>query len=164
MLFRSAPLRPEFQEVYRKFRGNQLGSQILLYGPPGTGKTHIVKCLAGALNCQIAVVQTSEVLASVVGVAEKNIRDIFAQAAELDRCIIFLDEIDSICSDRSSDDARNTKSILTTMLTCMDGFMKTTNEGQLRIIVAATNLPWKLDSALKRGGRFETQKIGRAHV
>ena len=152
-----APLRPEFREVYKKFRGNQMGSQILLYGPPGTGKTHIVKCLAGALNCQIAVVQTSEVLASVVGVAEKNVRDIFAQAAELDRCIIFLDEIDSICSDRSSDDARNTKSILTTMLTCMDGFMKTTKVGQLRIIVAATNLPWKLDSALKRGGRFETQ-------
>lgn len=152
-----APLRPEFKDVYRKFRGTQMGSQILLYGPPGTGKTHIVKCLAGALNCQIAVVQTSEVLASVVGVAEKNVRDIFAQAAELDRCIIFLDEIDSICSDRSSDDARNTKSILTTMLTCMDGFMKTTKEGQLRIIVAATNLPWMLDSALKRGGRFETQ-------
>lgn len=152
-----APLRPEFVDIYRRFRGNQMGSQILLYGPPGTGKTHIVKCLAGALNCKIAVVQTSEVLASVVGVAEKNVRDIFAQAAELDRCIIFLDEIDSICSDRSSDDARNTKSILTTMLTCMDGFMKTKKEGQLRIIVAATNLPWKLDSALKRGGRFETQ-------
>lgn len=152
-----APLRPEFKDIYRKFRGNQMGSQILLYGPPGTGKTHIVKCLAGALNCKIAVVQTSEVLASVVGVAEKNVRDIFAQAAELDRCIIFLDEIDSICSDRSSDDSRNTKSILTTFLTCMDGFAKTTKEGQLRIIVAATNLPWKLDSALKRGGRFETQ-------
>lgn len=152
-----APLRPEFQAVYHKFRGEQLGSQILLYGPPGTGKTHIVKCLAGALNCKIAVVQTSEVLASVVGVAEKNVRDIFAQAAELDRCIIFLDEIDSICSDRSSDDSRHTKSILTTMLTCMDGFMKTKNPNQLRIIVAATNLPWKLDSALKRGGRFETQ-------
>lgn len=152
-----APLRPEFKEVYRKFRGEQLGTQILLYGPPGTGKTHIVKCLAGALNCKIAVVQTSEVLASVVGVAEKNMRDIFAQAAELDRCIIFLDEIDSICSDRSSDDSRHTKSILTTMLTCMDGFIKTTKPHQLRIIVAATNLPWKLDSALKRGGRFETQ-------
>lgn len=152
-----APLRPEFKDVYRKFRGTQMGSQILLFGPPGTGKTHIVKCLAGALNCQIAVVQTSEVLASIVGVAEKNVRDIFAQAAELDRCIIFLDEIDSICSDRSSDDSRNTKSILTTLLTCMDGFMKNTREGQLRIIVAATNLPWKLDSALKRGGRFETQ-------
>ncbi len=152
-----APLRPEFKEVYRKFRGDQMGSQILLYGPPGTGKTHIVKCLAGALNCKIAVVQTSEVLASVVGVAEKNVRDIFAQASELDRCIIFLDEIDSICSDRSSDDSRNTKSILTTLLTCMDGFAKTSKDGQLRIIVAATNLPWKLDSALKRGGRFETQ-------
>ena len=152
-----APLRPEFQEVYQKFRGAQMGSQILLYGPPGTGKTHIVKCLAGALNCKIAVVQTSEVLASVVGIAEKNIRDIFAQAGELERCIIFLDEIDSICSDRSSDDSRNTKSILTTLLTCMDGFVKTKKDGQLRIIVAATNLPWKLDSALKRGGRFETQ-------
>lgn len=152
-----APLRPEFQTVYHKFRGNQLGTQILLYGPPGTGKTHIVKCLAGALNCKIAVVQTSEVLASVVGVAEKNMRDIFAQAAKLDRCIIFLDEIDSICSDRSSDDSRHTKSVLTTMLTCMDGFLKTTKPHQLRIIVAATNLPWKLDSALKRGGRFETQ-------
>ena len=152
-----APLRPEFQEVYRTFRGNQLGSQILLYGPPGTGKTHIVKCLAGALNCKIAVVQTSEVLASIVGVAEKNIRDIFAQAAELNRCIIFFDEIDSVCADRDSDDSRHTKSILTTLLTCMDGFMKTKKEGQLRIIVAATNLPWKLDAALKRGGRFETQ-------
>ena len=152
-----APLRPEFQAVYHKFRGDQLGTQILLYGPPGTGKTHIVKCLAGALNCKIAVVQTSEVLASVVGVAEKNMRDIFNQAAELDRCIIFLDEIDSICSDRSSDDSRHTKSILTTMLTCMDGFLKTKKPNQLRIIVAATNLPWKLDAALKRGGRFETQ-------
>lgn len=152
-----APLRPEFQAVYHKFRGNQLGAQILLYGPPGTGKTHIVKCLAGALQCKIAVVQTSEVLASVVGVAEKNIRDIFEQASKLDRCIIFFDEIDSICSDRDSDDSRHTKSVLTTLLTCMDGFLKTKNPDQLRIIVAATNLPWKLDSALKRGGRFETQ-------
>ena len=152
-----APLRSEFKAVYHKFRGDQLGTQILLYGPPGTGKTHIVKCLAGALNCKIAVVQTSEILASVVGVAEKNMRDIFSQAAKLDRCIIFLDEIDSICSDRSSDDSRHTKSILTTMLTCMDGFLKTKKPDQLRIIVAATNLPWKLDPALKRGGRFETQ-------
>lgn len=152
-----APLRPEFKEVYHKFRGDQLGTQVLLYGPPGTGKTHIVKCLAGALNCKIAVVQTSELLASVVGVAEKNMSDIFAQAAELERCIIFLDEIDSICSDRSSEDSRHTRSVLTTMLTCMDGFIKTKKPGQLRIVVAATNLPWKLDPALKRGGRFETQ-------
>lgn len=152
-----APLRPEFQEVYHRFRGNQMGTQLLLYGPPGTGKTFLVRCLAGALNCKIAVVQTSEVLASVVGVAEKNIRDIFNQASELERCILFFDEIDSICSDRNSDDSKYTKSILTTMLTCMDGFMKTKKPGQLRIIVAATNLPWKLDSALKRGGRFETQ-------
>lgn len=152
-----APLRPEFREVYRRFRGDQANSQILLYGPPGSGKTHIVRCLAGALNCKIAIVSASEVLASVVGVAEKNIRDVFAQAEKLERCIIFIDEIDSLCSDRDSPDSRNTKSVLTTLLTCMDGFIKTTEPGRLRIIVAATNLPWKLDPALKRGGRFETQ-------
>jgi SpoVK/Ycf46/Vps4 family AAA+-type ATPase len=152
-----APLKGEYKELYKRFRGNEVGSQILLWGPPGTGKTHIVRCLAGALNCKIAVIQISEILASIVGVAEKSIRDIFAQASKLDRCIIFFDEIDAICSDRSSDDSRHTKSILTTLLTNMDGFVKTKKEGQLRIIVAATNLPWKLDSALKRGGRFENQ-------
>ena len=152
-----APLHPDCREIYHTFRGDQLGTQILLYGPPGTGKTHIVKCLAGALGCKIAVVQTSEILASIVGVAEKHMRDVFAQASELDRCIIFIDEIDSLCSDRDSIDSRNTKSILTTMLTCMDGFVKTKSPEQLRIIVAATNLPWKLDAALKRGGRFEKQ-------
>ena len=153
-----APMHPKLVDIYRKFRGNQVGMQILLYGPPGTGKTHIAKCLAGALGCKIAVVQTSEVLAGIVGVAEKRMRDIFKQAEEIDgNCIIFFDEIDSLCSSRDSLDSRNTKTILTTMLTCMDGFMKKTKPGQMRIVIAATNLPWKLDSALKRGGRFETQ-------
>ena len=152
-----APLKPEFQRVYRKFRGNDLGFQLLLFGPPGTGKTHMVRCLAGELKCKIAIVSASEILAGVVGVAEKNIRDVFQQASELDRCIIFIDEIDSICSDRGSEDSRHTKSVLTTLLTCMDGFTKGTKPGQLRIIIAATNLPWKLDPALKRGGRFEQQ-------
>ena len=152
-----APLRPEFRELYQSFRGDQVGTNILLYGPPGTGKTHIVRCLAGALGCKYAVVLASEILASVVGVAEKNVRDVFAQAEELDRSIIFIDEIDSLCSDRGSDDSRNTKSVLTTFLTCMDGFTKNKKEGQLRIVIAATNRPWALDAALKRGGRFETQ-------
>ena len=152
-----APLKPQFKEIYKKFRGDEKGSQILLWGPPGTGKTFIAKCMAGALNCPIAVVQTSEVLAGIVGVAEKNIRDIFNQASKLPRCIIFFDEIDSICSDRESMDSRNTKSVLTTLLTCMDGFVKTKNPDQLRIIIAATNLPWRLDPALKRGSRFDTQ-------
>ena len=152
-----APLRPEFQEFYRLFRGDQIGTQLLLYGPPGTGKTFIIKCLAGALNCKIAIISISEVLASVVGIAEKNIRDIFEEAQQYERCVIFFDEIDGLCGDRSSDDARNTKAILTTLLTCMDGFMKSKRDDQLRIIVGATNLPWKLDAALKRGGRFEKQ-------
>ena len=152
-----APLNSKYKDVYKKFRGNNLQSQYLLYGPPGTGKTHIVKCLAGALGCKIAVVQTSEILASVVGVGEKHMRAIFDQASKLDKCIIFFDEIDSIASGRETNDSSHTKSILTTMLTCMDGFTKEKKDNQLRIVIAATNRPWILDSAIKRGGRFETQ-------
>lgn len=152
-----APLNPKYQAVYHKFRGNNLQSQYLLYGPPGTGKTHIVKCLAGALGCKIAVVQTSEILASVVGVGEKHMKAIFEQAANLDKCIIFFDEIDSIASGRETADSTHTKAILTTMLTCLDGFTKNKKDNQLRIVIAATNRPWILDSAIKRGGRFETQ-------
>jgi SpoVK/Ycf46/Vps4 family AAA+-type ATPase len=152
-----APLNAEYQDVFRRFRGDNLQSQYLLYGPPGTGKTHIVRALAGALGAKIAVVQTSEILASVVGVGEKHMRAIFEQASKLDKCVIFFDEIDSLASGRDSDDSRHTKAILTTMLTCMDGFIKTARNDQFRVIIAATNRPWVLDPAIKRGGRFETQ-------
>lgn len=151
-----APIDDWFKEIFKKFRGNNLNSQYLLYGPPGTGKTHLVRCLAGELKAKIAVINTSEVLASVVGVGEKNMKSIFEQASKLDRCIVFLDEIDSLAAGRDNEDSRHTKSILTTLLTSLDGFNKNTN-GQMRIVIAATNRPWVIDSALKRGGRFDTQ-------
>jgi len=152
-----APLSSKYSPIYKKFRGTQFGAQILLYGPPGTGKTFMVKCLAGSLQCHIAVVQTKDILASLVGDAEKNMSDVFEQAKKYDRCIIFFDEIDAIAASRDDDESRYTKGILTTMLTHMDGFTSGVKNGQHRIIIAATNRPWILDSALKRGGRFETQ-------
>lgn len=143
--------------IYRKFRGTQYNAQILLYGPPGTGKTFLVKCLAGTLGCHIAVVQTKDILANLVGDAEKNVAEVFEEAKQYDNCIIFFDEIDSIAASRDNDESRNTKGVLTTLLTMMDGFTDVKKEGQHRIIIAATNRPWVLDSAVKRGGRFETQ-------
>ena len=151
-----APLSPRFAPVYKKYR-REMGLQILLYGPPGTGKTHIVKCLAGQLGCKIAVVQIKDVMANLVGDGAKIIAEIFEQAKRYQKCIIFFDEIDAIAASREDDESRHTKEQLTTLLTNMDGFMAGTKPDQIRIIVAATNRPWVLDSAIKRGGRFDTQ-------
>lgn len=152
-----APIHPQFADIYRKYRGEENGIQVLLYGPPGTGKTHSVKCLAGAMKCKIAVVQIKDVMANLVGDGAKIIAEIFEQAREYERCIIFFDEIDAIASSREGDDSRHTKEQLTTLLTNMDGFTSKAKPGQLRIVIAATNRPWALDSAVKRGGRFDTQ-------
>ncbi len=152
-----APTNEAFADIYKKYRGEEKGLQVLLYGPPGTGKTHAVKCLAGAMQCKIAVVQIKDVMANLVGDGAKIIAEIFEQARKLDKCIIFFDEIDAIASSRESDDSRHTKEQLTTLLTNMDGFTSKTRPGQIRIVIAATNRPWALDSAVKRGGRFDTQ-------
>ena len=151
-----APLSSRYRQIYDKYRSD-MGLQILLYGPPGTGKTHIVKCLAGQLGARIAVVQIKDIMANLVGDGAKIIAEIFEQAKRYDKCIIFFDEIDAIAASRDDDESRHTKEQLTTLLTYMDGFMSGTRKNQIRIIIAATNRPWILDSAVKRGGRFETQ-------
>ena len=151
-----APISPKYSPIYKKYR-KDVGLQILMYGPPGCGKTHIVKCLAGSLGCKIAVVQVKDVMANLVGDGAKIISEIFEQAQKYEKCIIFFDEIDAIAACRDDEESRHTKEQLTTLLTNMDGFMSATKPGQIRIIIAATNRPWILDSAIKRGGRFDTQ-------
>ncbi len=151
-----APLSPTYAPIYQKYR-KDMGMQVLLYGPPGTGKTHLVKCLAGTLKCKIAVVKLKDALAGIVGDGAKIIDEIFKQSQKHDKCIIFFDEIDSIAASRDDEESRHTKEQLTTLLTNMDGFTSEAKPGQIRIIIAATNRPWILDSAIKRGGRFDTQ-------
>ncbi len=152
-----APTLPGYSDIYRKYRGGERGLQVLLYGPPGTGKTHAVRCLAGELGCKIAVVKVADTNQKYVGEGAKVIETVFEQAAKYDKCIIFFDEIDSIASSREDEDSRHTKEQLTTLLTRMDGFTSGVKDGQIRIVIAATNRPWALDSAVKRGGRFDTQ-------
>lgn len=151
-----APSREKYAHIYNKYR-KDIGLQVLLYGPPGTGKTHIVKCLAGELGCKIAVVEIKDVMANLVGDGARVVYSVFEQANKYEKCIIFFDEIDVIAASRDDDESRHTKEQLATLLTCMDGFTSGTKPGQIRIIVAATNRPWILDSAVKRGGRFDTQ-------
>ncbi len=151
-----APFDPVYGPIYRKYRSD-IGLQVLLYGPPGTGKTFAVKCLAGELGCKIAVVQVKDIMSKYVGEGAKMVSEVFEQAKDLDRCIIFFDEIDSIATSRDDDESKNAKEQFTQLLTNMDGFTAGTKPGQLRIVIAATNRPWALDSAILRGGRFETK-------
>ena len=150
-----APLSPKYGSTYEKYRGKEFNAQIMLAGPPGTGKTFAVKCLAGSLKCPIAVVRSKDILANLVGDAEKNLGAVFEEAKQYDRCIIFFDEIDALCASRDDDESRHTKGVLTTLLEEMDGFTGGTEKGKQRIIIAATNRPWILDAAVKRGERFE---------
>lgn len=145
-----------YPDVYAKY-SKDIGSRVLLYGPPGTGKTFVVRCLAGHLRCKIAVIQVQDILDKYVGEAEGKIKEIFAEADTYERSLIFFDEIDSIASDRDSDDSRNTKGVLTALLTEMDGFASKKQQNKFKIIIAATNKPWALDAAIRRGGRFDTQ-------
>lgn len=155
-----APLSPKYSSIYQKYR-KDAGMNLLLWGPPGTGKTHTARCIAGTLRCKLCVVRIKDVLCSLVGEGAKAIDTIFEQATHHDRCVIVFDEIDAIGSARGSDQARNSQEQLLSLLTRLDGFSSKTKPGQVRIVIAATNVvPTALDSALTRGGRFTPYYVG----
>lgn len=127
---------------------------LLLTGPPGTGKTLIAKAIAGEACVPFVSMSGSDFKEMFVGVGAKRVRDLFKIARENAPCIIFIDEIDSVGAKRdglrgSSEDDQTINALLKEM----DGF--TGREGIF--VLAATNHPDKLDSALKRAGRFDRQ-------
>jgi cell division protease FtsH len=137
--------------------GGKIPKGALLVGPPGTGKTLLAKAVAGEANVPFFSLSGSDFVEMFVGVGASRVRDLFRQAKEKAPCIIFIDEIDAIGRARgknlvqgANDERENT---LNQLLTEMDGF--TTNSGV--IILAATNRPDILDSALMRPGRFDRQ-------
>ena len=136
--------------------GARIPKGVLLIGPPGTGKTLLAKAVAGEAGVPFFSLSGSEFVEMFVGVGASRVRDLFRKAKENAPCLIFIDEIDAVGRQRGAgigggNDER--EQTLNQLLTEMDGF-----EGNTGIIViAATNRPDVLDSALLRPGRFDRQ-------
>ena len=149
----------EFLKNPKKFTklGGKIPKGALLVGSPGTGKTLLAKAVAGEANVPFYSLSGSDFVEMFVGVGAARVRDLFKKAKEKAPCIVFIDEIDAIGRSRgrgqmpgSNDERENT---LNSLLVEMDGF--STDSGV--IILAATNRPDVLDSALLRPGRFDRQ-------
>lgn len=149
----------DFLKSPQKFTklGGKIPKGALLVGPPGTGKTLLAKAVAGEAGVPFFSLSGSDFVEMFVGVGAARVRDLFKQAKEKAPCIVFIDEIDAIGRSRgrgqmpgANDERENT---LNSLLVEMDGFA--TDSGV--IILAATNRPDVLDSALLRPGRFDRQ-------
>ena len=136
--------------------GAKIPKGVLLVGPPGTGKTLLAKAIAGEAGVPFFSISGSEFVEMFVGVGASRVRDLFKKAKENAPCIVFIDEIDAVGRQRGAgigggNDER--EQTLNQLLTEMDGFEGNTGV----IIIAATNRPDVLDSALLRPGRFDRQ-------
>ncbi|CAF2713175.1 unnamed protein product [Rotaria sp. Silwood2] len=123
---------------------------ILLYGPPGTGKSYLAKAIATECKSTFISVTSSDLLSKWLGEAEKNVRSLFELSRERQPCIIFVDEVDALCGQRNDTESESSRRVKTEFLVQMQG-VGTDNSGVL--VLAATNIPWALDSAIRR--RFE---------
>ncbi|MGB7161343.1 MAG: ATP-binding protein [Tepidisphaeraceae bacterium] len=129
------------------------GGGVLLYGPPGTGKTMLAKATAGEVDATFFRISPADVLSKWVGEAEQNIKKLFDAAAAEPRSIIFIDEIESLVPARRDEGSSVMQRVVPQILQGMEGFDKT---GSVPVLfMGATNVPWQLDPAVLRPGRFD---------
>ncbi len=136
-------------DVYAYF-GKKIGGGILMYGPPGCGKSLIAEATSNEAEATFFSVKASDLKSKYVGETEKNIAELFKKAREKQPSIIFFDEFESLGGERTGSSAHD-KSAVAQLLTEMDGVG---SKNQQILLLAATNEPWSIDSALLREGRF----------
>ena len=129
------------------------GGGVLLYGPPGTGKTLLAKATAGELDATFFRVSAADMLSKWVGEAEQNIKKLFDAAAASERAVIFIDEIESLVPARRDEGSSVMQRVVPQILQGMEGFDK--GKKQSVLFMGATNVPWQLDPAVLRPGRFD---------
>jgi transitional endoplasmic reticulum ATPase len=139
-------------ELAEKF-GITPGGGVLLYGPPGTGKTMLAKATAGEIDATFFRISPADVLSKWVGEAEQNLKKLFDAAANEPRAIIFIDEIEALIPARRDEGSSVMQRVVPQILQGMEGF----DEKKVSpiLFMGATNVPWQLDPAVLRPGRFD---------
>lgn len=130
------------------------GGGILLYGPPGCGKTMIARAVANECNAEFISVGISDVLNMWLGESERNLAAMFERARREAPCVLFFDELDALAYARSKAGSSSARTVVNEFLSQLDGIGRE-NRGVL--VLAATNMPWDVDDAMKRPGRFSRQ-------
>jgi SpoVK/Ycf46/Vps4 family AAA+-type ATPase len=144
-----APMRnPELRKLF----GKNMRGGLMLYGPPGCGKTFVARAVAGELGAKFISVTLSDVLNMYIGQSERNLHEMFETARRNAPCVLFLDEIDALGQKRSQLRSSAMRGTVNQLLVELDD-VRDSNEGVF--VLAATNHPWDVDSALKRPGRFD---------
>lgn len=144
-----APMRnPELRQLY----GKSLRGGLLMYGPPGCGKTFLARAVAGELGASFINIALSDILDMWIGASERNLSEIFATARRHTPCVVFLDELDALGAKRSRVQHGGLRNTVNQLLSELDG-VGGDNEGVF--VLAATNHPWDVDTALRRPGRLD---------
>jgi AAA family ATPase len=143
-------------EKYFDGHNIKLPHGILLYGPPGCGKTLLVKTISDFINVPVINLTASDFASEGHGEAELKLKHIFDSAKRLGSCILFMDEIDSLCPKRDLTSSTSSQRMTTLLLTFMDGYSGHKSASRI-FFIGATNMPASLDPALRRPGRFDRE-------
>jgi AAA+ superfamily predicted ATPase len=144
-----APLKnPDMMRMF----GKTIRGGLLLYGPPGCGKTYIARATAGELGAKFISVGLADVLDMWIGQSERNLRETFQSARRNAPCVLFFDEIDALGQKRSLQRHSGARNVVNQLLSEMDS-VNADNDGIF--VLAATNHPWDVDTALRRPGRLD---------
>lgn len=143
-------LRPGLFQRFKK----DAGGGVLLYGPPGCGKTMMARAVAGECNASFISVGISDVLNMWIGESERNLGECFEKARANPPCVLFFDELDALAYSRSKASSEHTRTVVNEFLAQLDGFDK---DNRSVLVLAATNMPWDVDAAIKRPGRLSRQ-------
>ena len=137
--------------LFQKFK-KRVGGGILMFGPPGCGKTLLARATAGECNATFFSVAISDVLDMYIGESERKLHALFEKARSSTPSVLFFDELEALAGKRQHSREATSAKLVSQFLSEMDGF--TQNNSNV-LILGATNVPWAVDSAFRRPGRFD---------